>query len=282
MDDLNQLKSNFPAIDLGDKSNKICIQITASHGRQKIQNTIDKFIYHKLYKDYNRLIIFVITDKEVYKNDFETNKKFTFNKDNDIWDLDDVISDIDSLDTNKIESINSFLSVELYKSISDVIDTKSILAGAEKDIDQPPDNAEAFFMASSYDPNDIPEAYEAVIKFYKKLSELTREAREFLYIGLINSEKRKAYSDKLVLPVEKLRGKSCLTDEKFFKLHGLLENVGFSDVERDTDDGQDYYLLHYKMEDSWVNIFPLLKDFANNQDDLKSIIVDGNFKILDK
>lgn len=59
---LNSVKSNFPAIDLVDK--KSSYQITSSNDRKKMQNTLNGFEKHNLYKYYNKLYILVLGDKK--------------------------------------------------------------------------------------------------------------------------------------------------------------------------------------------------------------------------
>ena len=51
LENLNKLKMNFPAIDLGDKMNSLCVQVTSTKSGKKIQLTIDKFLQNKLDQD---------------------------------------------------------------------------------------------------------------------------------------------------------------------------------------------------------------------------------------
>ena len=61
LDKLNDIV-NYPAIDLGDENAKISFQITTQKDSQKIKDTIKKFIEHKLYNRYDRLVVFIIGD----------------------------------------------------------------------------------------------------------------------------------------------------------------------------------------------------------------------------
>ena len=101
---------NYPAIDLGDEEERIAFQITTNKDSQKVKDTIAKFIKYRLYEKYDKLIIFIIGKKQdSYTGTFDTQSKFTFNKDVDIWDDNFLIKKIDKItDISKLESIKSF------------------------------------------------------------------------------------------------------------------------------------------------------------------------------
>lgn len=103
-------KTNFPAIDLGDKSIKISIQVTSDSSRDKVKKTIEKFLDNKLYNEYKRLIIFALRKKINQDYAFDTQGKFKFDNNNDIRDFNDLFKDLRSLDPDKIDEIRTFLS----------------------------------------------------------------------------------------------------------------------------------------------------------------------------
>lgn len=116
LDKLNWIP-NYPAIDLWDIDNKIAFQITTDSSSDKIKETISKFIKHKLYEKYDKLIIFIIWDKQKsYTTKFNTKDLFVFNKDNDIWDDNFLISEIDKInDIKKLDEISNFLMENLVE-----------------------------------------------------------------------------------------------------------------------------------------------------------------------
>ncbi|MEB3214991.1 MAG: SMEK domain-containing protein [Nostocales cyanobacterium 94392] len=73
--------SNFPGIDLADETARVAFQITSTHTLDKIKHTLTKFIEYKLYEKYDRLIIYILTEKQNSYSDKEINKiiqnKFT-------------------------------------------------------------------------------------------------------------------------------------------------------------------------------------------------------------
>lgn len=108
-----------------DKGAKIAFQITTNWKRDKIKDTIEKFIKYELYIEYERLIVFIIWEKENYIKDFNIQWKFTFDKENDIWDDNYLIKQIDKIkDIKKLEEIHNFLEENLteFKFPENLID----------------------------------------------------------------------------------------------------------------------------------------------------------------
>lgn len=61
---LNTIKENYPAIDLGDETAGVAFQVTATSDSTKIKDTLQKFVDKELYKIYPRLIVYIITEKK--------------------------------------------------------------------------------------------------------------------------------------------------------------------------------------------------------------------------
>jgi len=108
LDKLNGIV-NYPAIDLGDDQAKIAFQITTNSDSEKIKDTIQKFINHKLYESYERLIVFIIGEKKAYRTIFNTQGKVAFDQNNDIWDDNFLIKEIEKLELEKLEMVQQFL-----------------------------------------------------------------------------------------------------------------------------------------------------------------------------
>lgn len=112
LENLNQTAPNYTAIDLGDKTNKIAIQVTVERTRDKVQTTVDKFIEKSYHKTYNRLIVLIIGDKPCFRKEFST-KSFLFSKDKDVWDTEDLIAEIGKKEVNELVAIIEYLDNEL-------------------------------------------------------------------------------------------------------------------------------------------------------------------------
>lgn len=116
----NTIEKNAPGIDLIDEKNRIAIQVTSDSTSEKIKHSIEEFISNRSYEKYDRLVILILTKKKNYTTLFDTKGFFQFDKNSDIWDIEDLINRINTLDTEKLKKINDFLQNELgdkYNSI---------------------------------------------------------------------------------------------------------------------------------------------------------------------
>ncbi len=92
--------NNYPGIDLADETARVAIQITSTNDSNKIKHTLSKFVENKLYEKYDKLIIYILTEKQKsysgkgFKEIIQG--KFCFEKDKDILDYCDIIKEISS------------------------------------------------------------------------------------------------------------------------------------------------------------------------------------------
>lgn len=115
LDKLND-KTNYYAIDLGDKTAKVAFQITTDNSSTKIKDTIEKFNTYELYDEYDRLVVFIIGKKKAYKTTFPTGSKLQFDASKDIWDDADFIKQIDAIDdVARIQDIHKCLDDNLLE-----------------------------------------------------------------------------------------------------------------------------------------------------------------------
>src|SRR6266566_233105 len=61
---LNKTASNYPAIDLGDKTHRVSFQVTADRRTRKIQASIDTFLAHQLIDDYDEIYFLILGNKQ--------------------------------------------------------------------------------------------------------------------------------------------------------------------------------------------------------------------------
>jgi hypothetical protein len=123
---LNHDKNNYPAIDLGDETAKIAIQVTATSDSGKIQETLKGFIKNEHYLTYERVQIYILTEKEGYnrsEKSFQeiTQGKIQFDIDQDILDYRDLLKKISTFQVEQLQSICAILETnfgELTKSNS--------------------------------------------------------------------------------------------------------------------------------------------------------------------
>ena len=122
---LNAYEKNAPAIDLGDKVIRLSIQVTSDNDSEKIKKTIKKFIEHKQYSTYDRLVVLILTKKKNYSTDFDTQDIFSFDKRKDIIDYTDLIKDIKLKDTTALREISQFLENELVSRLKQIETTQA-------------------------------------------------------------------------------------------------------------------------------------------------------------
>jgi hypothetical protein len=104
---------NYPAIDLGDETARVSFQVTSTSGSEKIKKTLRKFVERELYEKYDKLIIYILTEKQ----DSYSGKgyeeiiqgKFTFDKDKDIWDYRDILREVANFQIDKVCKVESIL-----------------------------------------------------------------------------------------------------------------------------------------------------------------------------
>lgn len=114
----NIIDKNAAAIDLFDEEARIAIQVTSNNKSTKIKHTIEEFIAHKKYENYDRLIILILTRKKEYKTEFKTQEKFNFDKTKDIIDLTDLTKAIREIQPDPLKGIHEFLEREIYEKVN--------------------------------------------------------------------------------------------------------------------------------------------------------------------
>ena len=112
---VNEIKDNQAAIDLGDKINKIAFQVTSTNTTKKIQHTINGFVKDdNLTKKYDSLQVFIISKKQKQVYGTIDKKGIKFDK-KDVLDFSDIIKEIkkSTLALTKLQSAKDFLDSEL-------------------------------------------------------------------------------------------------------------------------------------------------------------------------
>ncbi|WP_157864170.1 SMEK domain-containing protein [Gluconacetobacter diazotrophicus] len=101
---INIIKKNARAIDLGDTINKIAIQVTSTNDIAKIKHTHKGFVADNLQTVYDRLIILIIGEKKDYRESSIGNGTiFELSVDDDVWGLAELLTKIGNLGISKLE-----------------------------------------------------------------------------------------------------------------------------------------------------------------------------------
>lgn len=130
---LNPEQANFPGIDLADDTARVAVQVTATADIAKVKHTVEKFVSHDLNRRYDRLIIYVLTNKQgSYSQtsiDTVADGKFNLSANEDIWDYQELCSKAAEASPQKLQTALNVLKAYL----------RGVPVGlADEDIDPPP------------------------------------------------------------------------------------------------------------------------------------------------
>ena len=110
---LNHDDLNKAAIDLGDTSGRIAVQVTSQRNKAKIQNTLDKFAKHGLADDYDTLKVIIIGDRTGDYPTLQVPSGISFSGSSDVIDIDGLMRDISKLDTDELTQIAGLIRREV-------------------------------------------------------------------------------------------------------------------------------------------------------------------------
>ena len=110
---LNLLQMDFPAIDLGDEENRLCVQVTSTEGREKVRSTLRKFFENHLHLKFDRLIVLIIGEKGNYRKDFDVEPGFDFDHIRDVWDTAKLLQEISTLEHDRMAAVADYLHTAL-------------------------------------------------------------------------------------------------------------------------------------------------------------------------
>lgn len=130
---INATRSNEPGIDLGDKKTKVAFQITTNKTSKKIINTLSK-ITSEQRDAYDGIKILIVGDKQdkydavitaledrtdtddiTEENGNKIHGKISFDPDEDIIDLTDLVRNIVGIDITKIQNIHTLVQKQTAK-----------------------------------------------------------------------------------------------------------------------------------------------------------------------
>ena len=105
-------KQNFPGIDLADDNARIAIQVTSDPSINKIKESLKLFVQNELYKKYDTVLFYILTQKQKSYSLKSINKvldgKLVFSL-SDILDYKDALREVASLDIQKARVVLSIL-----------------------------------------------------------------------------------------------------------------------------------------------------------------------------
>jgi hypothetical protein len=108
---------NYPGVDLGDSVARVAIQVTATRDSRKVKQTLTKFREKELFSQYDRLIIYILSEKQSSYSgkgfDEIIQGKFAFDKDRDIIDFSDLLKIIKDFQIDKAKHVLQILETNI-------------------------------------------------------------------------------------------------------------------------------------------------------------------------
>lgn len=138
---MNAEKKNFPGIDLADDTKRVAIQVTASTDLDKVKTTLDTFLRHRLNAKYDRLIVYVLTDRQTTYSQAALDgiqaNRFSFSAQDDIIDYQGFLSKASNSSPAKV--------LKALEAIR-VFNRGGIASGVSAEDFDPPEGNEQLFL----------------------------------------------------------------------------------------------------------------------------------------
>lgn len=122
LENLNYEKNNYPGVDLGDYQARVAIQVTSTSNIEKIKDSLKKFFLHEQHKIFDRLIIYILTERQrSYSAKSIENilqDGFSFDIEKDIIDYRDILYRSSFFNVNKAQKLVEILEENFSESPS--------------------------------------------------------------------------------------------------------------------------------------------------------------------
>lgn len=268
---LNIEKSNFPAIDLGDKNSRVSFQVTSETNTTKLKTTISKFKKYGLLESYDSLVFLILSNDKTGKatdNDIKIN----------IINLKELSKDISKISDEKIYEIKRYLEEGL--SHLDMFQNNNILPPTKK-VD--PARIDATNLITHYQITDYENNKNNFVEDLKSiqliLSKLNDAQRQVLYFVIVQGDFDKDESC-IVMSSQEL---DVINDH--YRIVLSLVNKNLMHIEHDyAPDGCDLtttVVMPYFKGLYDYNMFCTLKDYYGaDEAKLRKIIIGCDFSNL--
>ncbi|PGP14540.1 hypothetical protein COA01_29700 [Bacillus cereus] len=282
---LNHESQNTPGIDLGDKQSRVCYQITSQNKREKIKDSIEKFINHKFDNTYDELVVLIIG----YKKKFHPFKDYHFKL--DVVGIEEIGKEINEKEIDEKEEILQYLK----RNVPDFI----LYESEYTDVVLKTGDNYASFLGFFSDEEYHDEDTIFINEFAETLSELDRNTRKLIY--KIMKHSTKVEDDGIHFDYYEVLNHLKGEEGTFLKELNLLQrkelidtpSVGLDIFDQiyDLSDKEKYekglVRLSYNKDciELLSNIYKFLKDAAEDKKDfkasLKQLIMKLDFTLLD-
>ena len=288
---LNKIKVNFPAVDLGDIDAGVCYQVTTTSESDKIKTTLEKFNDHKLYNDYEEINVLILGNKKDYSFTVKEYENFSFDINNNILDFKDLIKSVDLIKKNStLDEIIRMLKENLMNL--GCIERTSILSSVKKEEIIFGEDYHGFtieycrYIAGKED--ELIEQTKADIEYFAvKLSKLDIKTREVIKLIIDN---RKIYNnknikyDKIYFDSMEIQRITNVKEElQILYKNNFIHPSDYSGYGMISDCMEENYDILYCMDsgNNWNVLYDIVDYCYENSLDIDKIILNLDFTILD-
>jgi len=217
VENINEEKSNYEAIDLTDHTNKLILQVSATATKQKIEKSLSKDSI-KTYTGYTFKFISIARDADDLRKDtFKNPHGISFAPSTDIIDKNSILSKIRGMHINDQERIYQFVKKELVMEIdpmkleSNLATVINILSKEDWDKTEPVGEINSFEIDRKISHNNLNAAKAIINDYTVHYGRVDKIYSEFDSQGVNKS--------KFVLSTirqEYAKAKSILSDDELF------------------------------------------------------------------
>ncbi|MGF9872894.1 SMEK domain-containing protein [Bacillus tropicus] len=287
---LESERMDYPGIDLGDKKNKLSMQITTDGSKAKLRKTILQFEKEKLYKKYSVLNHFIVGEKHFSKNTLDS---MEFHKDkynmfhasktvgNNVYqivimDLMDLIRIIDEQESKKVSEVHDYIQNNIHKYIEPL---RRIFYKIEPD-ELKSFTAQAFINDCDLENHTEEETFFLEIqKFANVMNELDENNRRFLYAIFDYHSKHTPNSGEIIIDPIVIQRRLQL-DDRMLKSE-ILVLKGASLVDDHTLNYDGMLKICYYDSENYELLGKMYKYCIDNEKSFKDLIVRLDFTVLD-
>lgn len=286
---LNKIKHNHPAIDLGDYGTGSAIQVTSDGSKAKFEKTIDMFVKHELEKSFSKISFLIISN----------DPKISFSRkpfDIEVHNLSDIAKAICELEGEHFNEVYAYC--ESNFSVYFPNNNRSMLEPTLRSTVDPSSNIVFFLNANDIVVTDehincsVDDIRGELILLKEKLSKFSNNQRWFIYrvMEWTMNDSKSNWIEYCLAPRTVIE--RSIDDIDIIKLNDIARSLEHLDVagydEYDRYLQEDAYFLHYNKGipaefDYLAGIVIFLRkteESQNRNNILKQIIIDCDFSCI--
>jgi len=276
---LNTIKHNHPAIDLGDDYSGVAVQVTSDGSNSKFNETLDKYIKHGLDIEYSEVWFLIISNDlkgSIQRAGFNTK----------VMNLGDLAKSICEQDEATFTKLFEYTKKQFstYFSIDDTVNPLEVKPLPSKSLSNDISN---FIDANNFD-YDIRNEYTTLdviksdlLKLKNTLAEMNEHQRWFIY-RVLSEARNSSDSAGYYLPLSTLENGLSQSDKN--DIHSIFESLEHKEMAWFEED--DFHLntrvvgVCFNASVEEVDYLSAIRKFledVNQISDLRDVILKCNF-----